>query len=111
MGVNMPLGNLCEYLLGPILSVPIYIMFLALSLVKELILVDILLSESPVFLATKNQSTAALLSLIKLKGNKNAIEIDIDIKNIENSLKNAQETLKKNGLLDLFRSRSVRDGL
>lgn len=111
MGVLMPLGNLYGYLLGPIFSVPIYTMFLALPLVIQLILVALFLPESPVFLVTKNQSTAALLSLIKLRGNKNAIEIDDDLKNIENSLKDTQETLKKNGLLDLFRSRSVRRAL
>ncbi|CAG9839997.1 unnamed protein product [Diabrotica balteata] len=110
IGVLMPLGNLYGYLLGPITSVRMFTLLLALPLLVHLFLVFMYLPESPVYLVSKKQIPAALCSLIKLRKNKNSVEIEDEYFKIDQTLK-ARENFKERGIMELFTNRSVRKAL
>nr|QJX15784.1 major facilitator superfamily protein [Phyllotreta armoraciae] len=107
--ISLMMGSLMSYIVGPISGYKAFTLIISLPLVYFLIFF-MFACESPIWLLTKGRREEAAKALRRLRSNKNAKEIELDMDEIEDSLR-LRSNSKQTNVISLFKDRNGRIGV
>ncbi|XP_023014197.2 facilitated trehalose transporter Tret1 [Leptinotarsa decemlineata] len=106
----LPLGSLYAYLVGSVTNVRWFTLLCAVPLIPQILLLLVLVPESPIYSAAKGDEATTIKTLKELRSNKPEEEIVQDYLKIDATVRTRDESFRV-GFQDLFETKSLRRGI